>query len=134
MMQEMMNPGSGSNAGMGMMNKLMQTKMLEEMFGMKVSAEPVDTAAEMVGQDPNGSFGVVGVRLMPATIALPVPQLSLETNGRLSIRPRDLEAAAKFFQSITERFTTQYDEASEKAKELEGYELFAAMMGVDPTK
>lgn len=129
-MMENMFGGSGSNGQSGAMGKLMQSKMLEEMFGMKVQAEPVDSAGEMVGTDPNGSFGIVGVRLMPGTLAMPVPQLTLETNGRLSIRPSELPTLSRFFQSISERFETQYGEATEKAKELEGYELFATMLGV----
>jgi hypothetical protein len=132
MMGDMFN-ASGSNGGAGMaaMQKLMQSKMIEEMFGMKVGAEPLEIAGEMIGQDPNGSFGVLGIRLMPATMAMPVPILSLETNGRLSIRPKDLETASAFFQRIKKPLGEKYDEAKEDAKKLEGYELFAAFLGTE---
>ena len=133
MMGDMFNAsGSGGAGNMAAMQKLMQGKMLEEMFGMKVRAEPIDVAGEMVGLDPAGSFGVLGIRLMPATLALPVPQLTLETNGRLSIQPKDLVTAGSFFQSVSDRFSTAFDKASEDAKQMDGYELFAAMLGQTP--
>ena len=131
MMGNMFDASGSNGAGMAGMQKLMQAKMLEEMFGMTVKPEPIDMAGEMVGSDPQGSFGVMGIRLMPATIAFPVPQLTLETNGRLMIRPSDLKRCEGFFARVREQFSNQYEEASEAAKGLEGYEMFAAMLGVD---
>lgn len=128
--------GSGSNGmdpNSGVM-KLFQQKMLAEMFGIAEHTEPVDLAAEVVGLDPNGSFGVLGVRLMPPTPTQPFPVLQLETNGKLSIRPKDLKALQGFFHQISERFETGYAEQQEAAKKMEGYELFGAMIGANTGK
>ena len=122
--------GGGSNgAGMNAaVEKLMTQKIMGEIFGVKQFAEPVAMEARVLGTDPAGSFGVLGVRLMPPTTTTPFPQLLLETNGQLTIRPHHLREAGAFFQSIAEQLETQFAEQQEAAKGMEGYELFGAMM------
>lgn len=124
MMQGMFD--SGSN---GAVQKLMQQKMLEEMFGLKANERPVDGAAEPVGLDPNGSYGILGIRLYAPTMTSPTPRLELETNGRLSIHPDELKALASFLQANAERFATGFAEQEQAATKLEGAEIFGAMIG-----
>lgn len=121
--------GSGSSAGLpqGVM-ELMQRKMIMEMFGITSQEKPVDQAAEVLGSDASGTFGVIGIKLMPASPTQPFPRLTLQTNGELSISPDDLTLAAKFFQSVAERFSEGFSAEQERAKTLEGAELFSAML------
>lgn len=129
MMEAFNGSGSSAQGNQQAMQQLMQQKMLEEMFGISAAAEPVDMDAHVAGADQNGSFGVVGVRLMPPTPSMPVPQLQLESNGKLSIRPGDLDKISAFFQKISSKYKELYEEQQSKAKDLDGYELFAAMLG-----
>jgi len=123
--------GGSNSAQNAAMQKLMQQKMMEQMFGLKADVRPIHAAAETVGDDPNGSFGVVGVRLYAATMTSPTPKLYLETNGRLLVHPEELSSLQRFFQRIDEEFKEKYSQALEDAKSLEGAEIFAAGMGMD---
>lgn len=128
MMQGMLG-GSGSNGpDNSKVMELMQQKMLAEMFGIQENIEPARMEAEVLGTDPNGSFGVLGVRLMRPTTTQPFPRLLLETNGQLSIRPSHLKQAAAFFQSISDSLSEDFKVQQEEAKKLEGFELFGAML------
>lgn len=122
--------GSGSNGGMNeAMQKLMQRKIMEEMFGLKETEVPVWQAAEPVGQDKNGSWGILGVRLYKATLTSPVPRLILETNGPLTIQPEHVKMLSGFLQRIAGDCETACKDAQEKAKGMEGAEIFAAVLG-----
>lgn len=123
--------GSGSNAAM---QKLMQQKMLEEMFGLKASERPTLAVAQPLGTDENSSFGILGLRLFPATMTSPIPRLEMATNGKLSIHPEELRSLIGFLQSNVEALEKSYEELEEKAKGLEGAELFGAAMGVQITE
>jgi len=123
--------GGGSSGMSAAMTKLMQAKMMENLFGIKGSQRPIHAEAEMVGDDPNGSFGIVGMRLYSATMTSPVPRLELETNGKLLVHPDAIPALVKFFQRIEGEFTAKYGLALEEATKLEGAEIFAAGLGLE---
>jgi len=128
----MMDTSGGGSSGMSpAMAKLMQRKMMEQMFGLDASVRPIHVAAVTAGDDPNGSFGVIGVRLYAATMTSPTPKLYLETNGKLLVTPDVIPVLAKFFQSVEGEFSEKYSLALEAAKNLEGAEIFAAGLGLD---
>lgn len=129
MVMNMLGDSGSNGAGMppGVM-ELFQKKMIAEMFGIASQEKPVDQAAEVLGSDASGTFGVIGIKLMPATPTSPFPRLTLQTNGELSISPEDLNLAAKFFQSVAERFSSGFESEQERAKSLEGAELFGALL------
>jgi len=123
--------GSGSSGGMSEnVQKLLQQKMLEEMFGLKDTEVPMWQAAEPVGSDKNGSWGILGVRLYKATITSPVPRLILETNGPLSIQPEHVGMLAAFLQSRSKECEAAYSTALKAAKGMEGAEIFGAALGL----
>lgn len=127
----MENGFGGGSAGMPpAMMKLMQAKMMEQMFGLKANIRPIHAAAEMVGDDPSGSFGILGVRLYGATMTSPTPKFEISTNGILSAHPDSIDVLVRFFQGIETEFQEKYAKAVEDASSLEGAEIFAAGMGI----
>lgn len=122
---------SGLSGGMNpALQKLVQQKMVSEMFGINQVQEPVLMEASVTGTDAGGSFGVMGVRLMPPTTTQPFPRLLLETNGQLTIKPHHLKQLVGFFQRIEPEVERVFAEQQKAATKLEGYELFGAMLGV----
>lgn len=130
MVMDFMQGSGSSGQGNEALTKMFQQKMLAEMFGIDANQDPVAMEAHVAGQDANGSFGVLGLRLMPPTPTQPFPRLLLETNGQLTIKPEHLKGLIQFLQRVQPLLETEYANQSEKAKEMEGYELFAGMMGM----
>lgn len=130
MMMDSMSGGGQNGAMQAQFQKLMQRKMMEDFFGLKADEAPIHAAAAVAGTDPNGSFGVLGVRLYSATLTSMKPRLELETNGKLSVRPDEIHALVKFLQGAAEEIEAKYDEALEAAKNLEGAEMMGTMMGI----
>jgi len=124
--------GGGSSGGMNEnLQKILQQKMIEEMFGIKQSEVPVWQAAEPAGQDRNGSWGILGVRLYRASITSPIPRLVLETNGPLTIQPEHVSMLAAFLQRNSKECVDVYGEELKRAKGMEGAEIFGAALGLD---
>lgn len=127
----MMDNTFGGGANSAALQKLMQQKMLEEMFGLKASERPILAAAAPVGTDPNGSWGVMGMRLFSATMTSPIPRLEFETNGKLLVHPDEIDVLVKFLQQHADEFRQEYEKAVLAAKDMEGAEMFATALGVD---
>lgn len=130
-MMKFSDDGGSNGANTAAMSKLMQRKMMEQMFGLSAEVRPILAEAASVGDDENGSFGVLGLRLYAATMTSPTPKLYLQTNGKLLVHPDAINEVVRFLQRIELEFQEKYSQALEDAKNLEGAELFGAAMGMD---
>lgn len=118
--------GGGSN---GMMDKLMEQKMLSAMFGIQAHVEPVEVDGTITGLDAEGEPGFVSVRLMPPQLTSPYPQILLGATPRCTLTPDKFLELSKFFQQNAKKYEESFAAQVEVAKSMEGYEFFAAALG-----